>query len=296
MNKLEFGFKHLCERNKDGSYSTQANRKRMLSLFARELKDVGFKPNKMRPSDIKGRHVKRLVDKWQKEGVKAGTIKNRMAVVRWWAEKVGNTGAVKSNADYGIEKRVYVTNTDKSVSLSDVDFSKLDDHVAQSLRMQDAFGLRREESMKFQTRFALDGQKPESAKYIKIKGSWSKGGRPRTIPITSQEQRRELARCVSLVGEGSLIPVDKTYKAHLATFEKQTHEQGIGRTHGLRHGYAQRRYKQLTKVDCPAVSSKTRQLTERERGIDKKVRMIISEELGHSRINITSVYLGSWGK
>ena len=29
---------------------------------------------------------------------------------------------------------------------------------------------------------------------------------------------------------------------------------------------------------------------------DKEIRMLISEELGHSRINITSVYLGSWSK
>lgn len=294
MNKLEYGFKHLCERNKDGSFATQANRRRMLSQFARELKDIGFKPHKMRPSDIKGRHVKRLVEKWQNDGVKPGTIKNRMAAIRWWAEKVGNPGAVKSNADYGIDNRVYVTNEDKSISIKDVDFSSLDPHVAQSLRMQDAFGFRREESMKFQPKFALDGQTPETAKYVKIKGSWTKGGRPRNIPITSDLQRQELVRAVALAGTGSLIPADKTYKAHLATFEKQTHEQGIGRTHGLRHGYAQRRYKQLTKVDCPAVSGSKRKLSDKEKEIDKKVRLIISEELGHSRINITSVYLGSW--
>ncbi len=47
--------------------------------------------------------------------------------------------------------------------------------------------------------------------------------------------------------------------------------------------------------DCPAVGG-SRSLSVDELVKDKEIRMLISEELGHSRINITSVYLGSWSK
>ena len=93
----------------------------------------------------------------------------------------------------------------------------------------------------------------------------------------------------------SMIPKEKSYKSHKANFEAVTHALGVGQTHGLRHGYAQTRYRELMGFDCPAVGG-SRSLSADEQVKDKEIRMLISEELGHSRINITSVYLGSWSK
>ena len=297
MNRLEYQLVKLCERNRDGSHATQANRKAMLSLFSEQLKECGYKVNQMRPSDLKGRHINALVTKWKSEDKSTGTIKNRMTALRWWADKCGKAEIVKDNAVYGIEKRVYVTNENKSVSLHDLDLSKIDENIAQSLRLQDAFGLRREESMKFQPEFALDGQTIDNARYIRLKDSWTKGGRPRTIPITNEKQRQELKNAYALAVKngGSMIPKEKSYKSHKANFESVTHALGVGQTHGLRHGYAQTRYRELMGFDCPAVGG-SRSLSADEQVKDKEIRMLISEELGHSRINITSVYLGSWSK
>ncbi|MFH3574627.1 integrase domain-containing protein, partial [Acinetobacter baumannii] len=147
----------------------------------------------------------------------------------------------------------YVTNTDKSKTLKDIDLSGVSPYISQSLRLQDAFGLRREESMKFQPIYALDGQSVDTAKHIRLKASWTKGGRARVIPITSDKQRQELKAALVLAKDGSLIPPEKTYKAHLATWEKVTNALEIGQTHGLRHGYAQDRYLQLMGFPCPAV-------------------------------------------
>ena len=297
MNRLEYQLVKLCERNRDGSHATQANRKAMLSLFTEQLKDFGYKINQMRPSDLKGRHINALVGKWKSEGLSTGTIKNRMTTLRWWAEKVGKAEIVKENSVYGIENRVYVTNTDKSISIQDLDLSLIDENIAQSLRLQDAFGLRREESMKFQPEFALDGQTIDNAKYIRLKDSWTKGGRPRTIPISNEKQRQELRKAYAqaVKNGGSMIPKEKSYKAHKSNFEAVTHGLGVGQTHGLRHGYAQTRYLELMGFPCPAVGG-SRSLSADEVAKDKEIRMLISEELGHSRINITSVYLGSWSK
>ena len=297
MNRLEYQLVKLCERNRDGSHATQANRKAVLSLFSEQLKECGYKVNQMRPSDLKGRHINALVTKWKSEDKSTGTIKNRMTALRWWADKCGKAEIVKDNAIYGIEKRVYVTNENKSVSLHDLDLSKIDENIAQSLRLQDAFGLRREESMKFQPEYALDGQTIDNAKYIRLKDSWTKGGRPRTIPISNEKQRQELknAYAQAVKNGGSLIPKEKSYKAHKSNFEAVTHGLGVGQTHGLRHGYAQTRYLELMGFPCPAVGG-PRSLSADEVAKDKEIRMLISEELGHSRINITSVYLGSWSK
>ena len=297
MNRLEYQLVKLCERNRDGSHATQANRKAMLSLFSEQLKECGYKVNQMRPSDLKGRHINALVTKWKSEDKSTGTIKNRMTALRWWADKCGKAEIVKDNAVYGIENRVYVTNENKAVSLKELDLSKIDENIAQSLRLQDAFGLRREESMKFQPEYALDGQKIENAKYIRLKDSWTKGGRPRTIPISNEKQRQELRKAYAqaVKNGGSMIPKEKSYKAHKSNFEAVTHGLGVGQTHGLRHGYAQTRYLELMGFPCPAVGG-SRSLSADEVAKDKEIRMLISEELGHSRINITSVYLGSWSK
>lgn len=294
---LEYQFDQLCNKFREGSHATQANRRAMLKLFTEQLARNGYDVKTMSPKDLKGRHVNKLLEQWRKDGVSTGTIKNRMVAVRWWAEKVGNSGAVKDNATYKIENRIYVTNENKSISLKDLDLSKTDANIAQSLRLQDAFGLRREESMKFQPEYALDGQKIENAQYIRLKDSWTKGGRPRTIPITHEKQRQELknAYAQAVKNGGSMIPKEKSYKSHKAHFEAVTHALEVGQTHGLRHGYAQTRYRALMGFDCPAVGG-SRVLSAEEKVKDKEIRMLISEELGHSRINITSVYLGSWRK
>ncbi|MFG9861139.1 integrase domain-containing protein, partial [Pseudomonas aeruginosa] len=86
----------------------------------------------------------------------------------------------------GVPERRYVTNISKAREPDDRLAKITDPHVRVSLRLQAAFGLRREESIKFQPRHADGGD------HIAIKGSWAKGGRDRTVPITTPEQRAVL--------------------------------------------------------------------------------------------------------
>jgi site-specific recombinase XerC len=89
MRDLNYQLKQLGIRNRDGSYANQANRARILSLVANQLSTLGYK--KLHATELKGRHVNALVQEWQRQGLAPGTIKNRMAALRWWAEKVGRT-------------------------------------------------------------------------------------------------------------------------------------------------------------------------------------------------------------
>ena len=294
---LDYQLVQLCKDNRKESKATTANRRAMFRLFAKQLEENGYNIRKMTPHDLKGRHVNKLLEQWRKDGISTATIKNRMSALRWWAKEINNEGAVKSNVELNIERRVFVTNESKAISLENIDLSKIDENIAQSLRLQDSFGLRREESMKFQPEFALDGQWIDNAKYIVLKPTWTKGKRGRTIPISNENQRKELRKAYALAQKngGSMIPKEKSYKSHKSNFESVTHALGVGQTHGLRHGYAQTRYLELMGFPCPAVGG-SRSLSADEVAKDKEIRMLISEELGHSRINITSVYLGSWSK
>lgn len=293
MKKLAYTIKQIEKRNRDGSHATQANRSRILSMCVEQLGQAGYKTNQMTPHDLKGRHVNALIKRWRADNVSVATIKNRLSALRWLAEKIGNKGFVKSNAELGIENRTYITNTDKSVSLnSDVDLKVLSSDVLISVLLQREFGLRREEAMKFQIDYATS----QGTDKIIIKPSWAKGGRYREIPITNERQTVLLAKIREYChakAQSSMIPNERSYKEHMKHFENETRSAGIGRTHGLRHLYAQRRYKQLMGFDCPVVGG-VRELTSEEIAKDRAVRLQISNELGHNRLQVTGIYLGSW--
>ena len=65
---------------------------------------------------------------------------------------------------------------------------------------QQAFGLRKEESIKFIPPYADVGDK------LILKSSWTKGGLSREIPIRTEAQRQVLREAHALAGKGSLIP------------------------------------------------------------------------------------------
>ena len=156
-----------------------------------------------------------------------------------------------------------------------------------SVRLQAAFGLRREEAIKFKPNYAVQDD------HIKLKSSWTKGGRARTVPITNAEQRRLLEDIKALAGGGALIPPHLNYVKQLHRYEKQSAKAGLSHLHGLRHGYAQRRYFELTERVCPVAGGlQSKELNPEQRALDQKARVAISSELGHTREDITAVYLG----
>ncbi|GFE86900.1 integrase [Steroidobacter agaridevorans] len=255
--------------------------------MARQLKEAGFR--QLKATSLNGKHVDALLGRWRNDGLSAGTIKNRMAHLRWWAEKIGRKGLIaSSNIQLDIPKRVFVTNVSKAAEVQGKLGRVSDPYVRASLELQRVFGLRREESIKFQPHYADQGD------HLKIKGSWTKGGRERVIPIISSEQRAALDFAHKLVGERSLIPADKTYIEQRHVYDRQCKMAELKRMHGLRHAYAQLRYEALTGWKPPAAGGpSTQSLTVSQRLADFEARLIISRELGHERIEITKVYLGS---
>jgi integrase len=286
MDDLTFTLRALCKRNRDGSHATQADRLRILTLASRQLREMGFR--RMRATSFNGKHVEGLLERWRAEGLSAGTLKNRLAVLRWWAEKIGKAGMIPlDNAELVIPKREFVTNESKAQHLGNCLDRVSDVYVRMSLALQQAFGLRREESIKFQPHYADRGDR------IVLKGSWTKGGRSRVVPITTAEQRALLDAAHRIAGAGSLVPAHKTYIQQRHTYDGQCKAAGLSHMHGLRHHYAQTRYEALTGWKAPAAGGPTAQvLTPEQRLKDAIARQTISHELGHDRAQITAVYLG----
>jgi site-specific recombinase XerC len=284
---LNYQLKQLCRHNRDGSFGTQLQRERELTLIANQLHVLGFRC--MNQRSLKPRHVEALVERWLKEGIATGTIKNRMSAIRWWARKVNKQNVVaRSNDHYGIPNRIFVTNESKAKSVIEADLAKVRDvHVRMSLRLQQAFGLRREEAIKFMPSIADGGD------YLQLKPSWTKGGKARQVPIRTKEQRKLINLTHKLAGKGSLIPSNRNYIQQLRVYEGHTNRAGLSKMHGLRHAYAQRRYKELTGWLSPAAGGPTsEQLTAKQRNKDQETRLAISKELGHEREQVTAVYLG----
>jgi len=287
MNDLNYQLMKLCRDNRDGSFSTQATRRRILDLIANQLHELGYR--RMQAKSLKPKHIDALASLWKERGISVGTFKNRLSALRWWANKVGKSDIIaRDNNAYDIGNRSYVGKESKARNLDERQLAQVsDEYVRLSLRLQAEFGLRREEAIKFSPNYAVKDD------HIKLKASWTKGGRARTVPIRTDEQRRLLKEVRKLAKGGALIPPNKNYEKQLHRYERQVRDAGIKNPHGLRHAYAQRRYEELTGWKAPlAGGPASKSLRSDQRALDKGAREAISRELGHSREEISKVYLG----
>ena len=287
MKDLNYQLMKLCRENRDGSYSTQATRRKILDLIANQLHELGYR--RMQAKSLKPKHIDALVSLWKERGISVGTFKNRLSALRWWANKVGKSDIIaKDNNAYDIGNRSYVGEESKAKILDEKQLEKVSDaYVRLSLRLQSAFGLRREEAIKFSPNYAVKDD------HIKLKASWTKGGRARTVPITNKEQRQLLEDVKALARGGALIPPHLNYVKQLHRYERQTRNAGLSRLHGLRHEYAQRRYLELTERVCPAAGGlSSKELNPAQRALDHRARITISSEHGHAREAISAMYLG----
>jgi site-specific recombinase XerC len=283
---LQYSIHRILNSNRDGSFATQHDRKNILYKFANDLVSLGYGLRDI--SGLKEKHVTAVIQAWQKTGLANSTLKNRTTALRHLCAKINKPNIVQSNQKMNIPNRVYVPS--KNRALYNPNFSGItNEYVRTSLELQRVFGLRREESLKIRPWVA------DRETSLRLEDSWCKGGRGRSIPIRTEEQRYWLNRAKELVQykDYSLIPKDKSYIQHRYVYEKQTARCGLSNLHGLRHAYAQARYKELTSWDAPLNGGPiSRALTDEQKNIDHQARMVLTEELGHSREQITVNYLG----
>lgn len=174
-------------------------------------------------------------------------------------------------------------------------------------RISALIGLQRELGLRFAESAKIDAAKvlksAEKNGVITVRDG-TKGGRPRTVPITRPEQLSALRIAADIQGrDRSMIPTELRY----SQFRDEAYQQ-IANTqtcfHGNRHHYAQQRYQAIVGAPCPVAAEVLHQehhaylsrvlgiTTSAARELDHSARMQVSAELGHGRIDVTNSYLG----
>lgn len=277
---------NLLFKNRENSFATHADRRLILQRSAKDLISLGFVLRNI--NGLKQKHIFALVKSWQERSLSVATIKNRMASLRWLCTKINKSNLIPKNDQLNIGRRSYTPK--KNRAIHHPNFSKVTNpYIKVSLELQRVFGLRREESLKIKPHLA------DKKDRLELLPTWCKGGRSRIIPIRTEEQRYWLEQAKKIAGKfgNSLIPQGKKYIQHRHVYDKQVNRAGLRNLHGLRHAYAQQRYKELTGWESPINGgSKSHHLTPQQKSIDYQARMILTEELGHSREQITVNYLG----
>lgn len=214
---------------------------------------------------------------------------------------------VSPTKDCGIARRSGIARVSRAMNI-EVHFeaiTKVSERVGILMELQRLFGLRFEESAKFDARRALK----EAMKFGVVTISYgTKGGRTRVVPINPENFNMQiftLERAVFIQSaDRSMIPSEQSYKYFQRCAYQEAKRAGV-RFHAERHAYAQQRYSALVGAQCPVAAGVTHGREhlkylveclsiplEKAKEIDLKARKQITEELGHSRIGVTNAYIG----
>jgi integrase len=127
------------------------------------------------------------------------------------------------------------------------------------------------------------------------KGGRSGASAPRGVVASAAVKAAlQLARHVSPPRSRNLLAQDESYAAFLQQTvlpaRETLHEHGLKGFHELRAAFACERYEQLTGHAAPVNGGHCYRI---DRDLDQLARRQISLELGHSRIDVASAYVGS---
>ncbi len=209
---------------------------------------------------------------------------------------------VEPGKDCGVSRRQCVPLESKA--MSDEQHSQMQAEIGEPyatlMALQRTFGLRFEESCLIEPALAL--REAERTRLITVHRG-TKGGKARQVACDShgiQVLQRALSHCGPT---GTMIPVDMTYKRFRQHCYSQSRRIGMGGFHQERHAYGQKRNLELSGLQAPVVLGITKkeyiQYFAAQKGLTldeakfahSKVKLKISEELGHHRDNVTDTYI-----
>lgn len=276
---------------RENSYATQAKRMQVLKRIANML---WAKFHGLKLGNIKEKHCLYVVDQLSHHK----SAKTELSHFRWILEKIGKPHLLpRDNVSLGIEKRIVVSNINKSwIGKADIlskigEVSKLDETVGYVLGLCLFFGLRLKEAALFRP-----DQNIHEGHIDVILGT--KGSRPRRVAIKDKEQIEFLRLLREKIRPGrSIVPPDCSFVEFRNKFYHRIRKSGITRNHGLsvhglRHTYACLRYEELTGGKAPVVRDKVLKENLINKDKDTAARRQIAHELGHGRISVTSAYVG----
>ncbi len=299
--------RHASRDKTIGSRTKESRTELLYQAFTVLRDELGCKVDN--PRNFKEHHYKRLLDYWLEKGLSASTIQSRTSTLRVFCSWIGKANMIKPVEDYVEDpsrvRRVQVAQVDKSWSTNGVSFEEklklvedYDQKAGAQLRMIKAFGLRRREAVMFMPIVAM--RLGEESQSITVEFG-TKGGRPRSIPIDSEEKRAALAHACSIskLTNGHIGWEDISLKQAVKRFANIMQKFGITKkksgvtAHGLRSEYMNDVYEDITGQPSPVRGGK-KEVIEPELELIARTRIAL--DAGHVRTGITNAYIGSHNK
>lgn len=281
--------------------------------MAHDLHNLNFRI--LIPTQFKAKHVVALTRYWESKRLLPQSILQKVCILRTllgWVNKehvIANLKDEQLYANPEVMKRDLVAKNDKGWEKKDKEILpdnwtekdtpldrinrvvNDDAHVARQLKLSHYFGLRAKETMMFRPGIDYDVENG----IIRV-GRGTKGGRPRVVPVVTNEQKAFLRECIKALdgAKDSMMPTEVKLLPWIKHYYKVCNRNGISRAagftpHGLRHGYAHRLFEAKTGQKPSAV---TGEKVDMDLTIKRIARLLVSEDLGHSRDSIASAYLG----
>lgn len=301
-NRLEDPMKVLSEKSKFNIRSESVS-------IAEDFKRAGVKTKLVKQLNLED--FKKVAEYWKSKGYTAGTMQNKASALRAICNAAGNENIKNiNNGELGIVSRNVLNpnNLNGAAVISEKSLKKIKNpEVSAALRLEAAYGLRREESahVVFELTKGHVVTAPGKENILTMKGSWCKNGRQRGKITFNGRPNGEL-----ILRDGGVVlkQVAESVKGIRIDYRVEQFQRKINyaadkckkldnnpdiHPHALRHNYAHERYHEITGRNCPAAGGlKYSEMSSKEQKQYHSAAKIISEELGHSRETISRTYIG----
>jgi integrase len=253
-------------------------------------------------TELSRRHAVKLVQLWEGEKASPAYMQNLVTPLRRLGVWIGKTDMVPRlvtmTVREGSARRSLSARSANTLSAKGIDpellFQEMSRHCVVAglqLRIMVAFGLRVEEMIMFRP------EKADRGKELLVTFG-TKGGRARTVPIETPQQRDllEQAKVIAAGNARGILTADPSLSYDKARNHFYYLVRLIGMTkkglavtpHSLRHTFANDTYERLAGAPSPVHGGK---------GVDIQVhrdaQQEVAERCGHGRRNATSAYTGS---
>ena len=286
----------IARDKKELSYSSVATLSERWNPFEQFIKTKGIRCLEDVGPDTLICYGQTLAELVKKGEIATATAQTRVSAINtiYCILTEGNWQSISPTHDCGIGKRKFVrskappSEKELQTALADLTNQPLKQCL---VLLCFYFGLRSKEASLLRINVAL--KQAISENQIEI-SKGTKGGKKRFLPITSAKQIEILQFVSETIGRNlCLVPLDHTYSQWREGIMRSTRDFlkrkiGFG-LHDLRAAYACSRYQKLTGSSAPVITG----YRTVDKLTDKSAREIISQELGHNRIDVTNAYLGS---
>lgn len=285
---LEKQIEKVFRHSRQGSIKTRMRYKEGVKHFA---KFVAETYNKQSLNNIRNSHLEAYVEQMQEARYSASYITTNLSAIRFFVDQIKDSNYIWNNERLGVvprgsQERIGPTRSwtkNEVQKMQNIAREKDFDRIADMIKLGYLQGLRIHEITRLER---VDLQRALRNGHLTVKG---KGGLIRNVPVRNQESRDHIQKLYNQTEQRDWkVFVNENEKTHevikqvqnfIYNHREQVQEHTNNRAditfHGLRHTYAQERYKELRELGKSNYDA----------------RLTIANELGHFRVEITNTYL-----